>query len=111
MLWKQLAVVDGVLYQTYHPGPSEEAITVPILPSSFHQEALTLSHDINTAGHLGIEKTLDRLHKNAYWVNMVRDVERYCRNCTTCQKFKLSLPPCAPLQNMPIGRPWQMVVH
>ena len=56
MLWKQLVVVDGVLYRMYHPGPSEEAITVPILPSLFHQEALTISHDIPTAGHLGIEK-------------------------------------------------------
>jgi len=68
MLWKQLAVVDGVLYRTYHPGPSEEAITVPILPSSIYQETLTFSHDIPTAGYLGIEKTLDRLRKNAYWV-------------------------------------------
>ena len=108
-LWKQLAVADGVLYRTYSLGPLEEVITVPILPPSLQQKALTLSHDIPTAGHLGIDKTLDRLRRNAYWVNMTRDVECYCRNCTTCQKSKLSLPPRAPLQNMPIGQPWQMV--
>ena len=108
-LWKQLAIADGVLCRTYSLGPLEGAVTVPILPPSFQQEALTLSHDIPTAGHLGVDKTLDRLRRNAYWVSMAKDVERYCRNCTICQKSKLSLPPRAPLQNMPIGQPWQMV--
>ena len=108
-LWKQLTIVDGILYQTHHPGPLEGAVTTPILPPSFHQEALTLSHDIPTVGHLGIEKTLDRLCKNAFWDSIARDMERYCRNCTTCQRSKLSLPPHAPMQNLPIGQPWQMV--
>ena len=107
-LWKQLAIADGVLCPTYSLEPLEGAVILPILPPSFQQEALTLSHDIPTAGHLGIDKTLDRLRRNAYWVSMARDVERYCRNCTICQKSKLSLPP-SPLQNMPIGQPWQMV--
>jgi len=102
-------ITEGVLCRTYSPGLLEGAVTVPILPPSFQQDALTLCHDIPTAGHLGIDKTLDRLRRNAYWVSMARDVECHCRNCTTCQKSKLSLPPRAPLQNMPIGQPWQMV--
>ena len=40
---------------------------------------------------------------------MARDVERHCRECETCQPSKLSMPQRAPLVNMPIGRPWQMV--
>ena len=80
-----------------------------ILPVSAKLEALHLSHDVPTAGHQGVEKTLQRLHKMAYWVNMAKDVEQYCRNCLTCQQSKLSMPQRAPLQNVPIGQPWQMV--
>ena len=37
---------------------------------------------------------------------MARDVEQYCRTCATCQQ---SMPPKSPLQNIPIGQPWQIV--
>ena len=40
---------------------------------------------------------------------MAKDVERYCRECTNCQKSKLSMPQCAPLTSLPIGQPWQMI--
>ena len=40
---------------------------------------------------------------------MAKDVEKYCRECKRCQQSKLSMPQRAPLINMPIGRPWQMV--
>ena len=40
---------------------------------------------------------------------MARDVETHCRECEECQKSKLPIPTRAPLVNVPIGRPWQMV--
>jgi len=109
-LWKQLLVTDyDTLCRKYSPGPLEPTITVPVLPPSLQQEALRLSHDVPTAGHQGVDRTLDKLCKSAYWVNMARDVEQYCRSCTTYQQSKLSMPPRAPLQNIPVGQPWQMV--
>jgi len=109
-LWQQLLVADGdTLCRKYAPGPLESVVTVPVLPPSLQQEALKLSHDVPTAGHQGVEKTLEKLRRIAYWVNMARDVEQYCRTCTTCQQSKLSMPPRSPLQNIPIGQPWQMV--
>lgn len=102
-------ITDGTLYRKYSPGPLEPVITVPILPSSAQQEALRLSHDVPIAGHQGVEKTLHKLCKIAYWVNMAKDVDQYCRNCLTCQQSKVSMPQRVPLQNVPIGQPWQMV--
>ena len=58
-----MVIVDGILCHEYSPGPLEEFVTVPILPPSFHQEALILSHDIPTAGYQGMDKTLQRLRK------------------------------------------------
>lgn len=58
-LWKQLKIVDVAFYEIYHPGPLKGAVTVLIFLTLFHQDALTLGHDIPTVGHLGIEKTLE----------------------------------------------------
>ena len=108
-LWAQLKVVDGVLCRTYTPMPQAEERTVPILPVSLRTEAICHNHDTPSAGHQGVEKTLDRLRLNAYWVGMGRDVNSYCRECSKCQQSKLSMPQRAPLTSMPIGRPWQMI--
>ena len=49
------------------------------------------------------------MRKEGYWVNMAKDVECHCRECTKCQQAKLPSPVRAPLTSMPVGRPWQMV--
>ena len=43
-------------------------------------------------------------------MNMAQDMERHCRECVTCQKSKLPMPMRSPLTNIPIGRPWQIIV-
>ena len=108
-LWTQLEIREDVLCRAYTPNPLKDAVTVPVLPLKLHREALVQCHDIPLAGHQGKEKTLERLRKEAYWVGMAQDVERYCRECTICQKSKLAMPTQAPLRNIPIGRPWQML--
>ena len=40
---------------------------------------------------------------------MAKDVEQHCRECIKCQKTKPTLPQKAPLINVPIGRPWQVI--
>ena len=40
---------------------------------------------------------------------MLQDIDQYCRECTICQVSKSSSPQKAPLQNIPIGKPWEMV--
>ena len=108
-LWKQLVIIDGVLCRQYSPNPLDQMVTVPILPPSFQKEALIRNHNAPTAGHQGVAKTFERLCREAYWVDMAKHVEQHCRECTVCQQSKLSMPQRAPLQNITIGRPWQMV--
>ena len=108
-LWAQLNIIDGVLCRHYTLNPMAEAITVPILPTALRQAALQHNDDAPTAGHQCFERTLDRLRQEAYWVCMAKDVEKYCCECTKCQKSKLSMPQRAPLTSLPIGRPWQMI--
>ena len=91
-LWSQLKVVDGIVCRTYTPDPTGDAVTVPVLPQSLRQQALQSSHDSPSAGHLGVDKTLHRLRREAYWVSMAGDVETYCRQCTQCQQSKAPAP-------------------
>jgi len=60
-------------------------------------------------GHQGTEKTLEQLRQEAYWVNMARDVEQYCRECAPCQQAKLPGLIRVPVTSVPIGRPWPMI--
>ena len=108
-LWPQLSIVDGVVCRKYSPGPSSDVITVPVVPDHMQKEFLQQCHDDPSAGHQGVDKTLERLRSKAYWVNMTLHVKKHCRECAECQKFKLPQPTRAPLTSMPIGKPWQMV--
>ena len=40
---------------------------------------------------------------------MARDVQLYCQQCTICQQAKLPNPSRAPMCNIPIGKPWEML--
>ena len=42
-------------------------------------------HDIDTAGHLGIDKTTEAVMRNFYWPKMGKDIKRYIQTCDTCQ--------------------------
>ena len=108
-LWHQLSNVDGVVCRMYRPGPASDVVKVPLIPTSLQQNALQQSHDLPSAGHQGTAKTLARLQQEAYWVGMAKDVQLYCQQCTTCQQAKLPNPARAPMCNIPIGQPWEML--
>ena len=108
-MWHQLSITDGVVCRTYKPDPNMDMVTVPLLPPAQRQRTLHMCHDVPSAGHQGIAKTLKRVKQEAYWVGMAKYVYSYCTNCLVCQKAKLPLPPRAPLVNTPIGKPWQML--
>jgi len=40
---------------------------------------------------------------------MLQDIEEHCRQCAICQSSKLPAPTRAPLQNVPVGPPWEIV--
>lgn len=40
---------------------------------------------------------------------MAKDVDLHCLECLECQKSRLPLPSKAPMVDMPVGWPWQMI--
>ena len=92
-----------------HLDPSSPCVTVPILPASTRNLVLQENHDAPAAGHMEVSKTLHCIRKEAYWVNMAKDVRKDCQQRVKCQESRPPRPQPAPLQNVHIGAPWQMV--
>jgi hypothetical protein len=55
-----------------------------IVPQSKKQDILHYFHDIPSAGHLGVDKILEKLKTGFYWPNMKDYVQKYCRSCDRC---------------------------
>ncbi|HMD14544.1 MAG TPA: hypothetical protein VKI62_07965, partial [Bacteroidota bacterium] len=42
------------------------------------------------SGHLGVEKTYERVAREFYWLKMLRSIKHYIRTCDSCQRNKPS---------------------
>ena len=81
---------NGVWYRRRR-GMNEQALVGNyvdqiILPSVFREGVLGEAHDNLLNGHLGIRKTLDRVSQNFFWPSMKKDVTRYVKTCSVCQR-------------------------
>lgn len=53
-------------------------------------QVLKMYHDLPFSGHLGVEKTNERIKQRFYWKNMQDDVRKYCEMCISCNQRKTS---------------------
>ncbi|XP_069172084.1 uncharacterized protein [Procambarus clarkii] len=74
-----------------------------VLPTQCRATVLDMSHSVDSAGHLGVTKTLHKIRDHFYWPGMDTDVRRYCKTCLPCQRAGKSQPaiPRAPLVPVP----------
>ena len=54
------------------------------VPSSECAKLIWESHYSQVAGHFGVEKTMEILHKYFYWPKLQQDVSRYIGSCIAC---------------------------
>ena len=96
----KLLLRNGILY---HKNDTQETIQPDsntmqlILPMTFRIQALKGFHD--DLGHLGIERTLDLLRDQFYWLGMT---------CERCLQFKAS-PNRAPMESVYATYPMELV--
>jgi transposase len=60
-----------------------------VVPKNFREKILGESHDLPTAGHLGITKTFLRIAQTYFWPGLFRDVVQYVKSCDVCQVHKV----------------------
>lgn len=69
----------GILYR--HGEDGEQLV----LPGSLRATVMEVGHSSAWAGHLGQNKTWDRIVDRFYWPNMYADVVKFCKSCSGCQ--------------------------
>ncbi|PSK33408.1 hypothetical protein B9Z65_8922 [Elsinoe australis] len=101
---------NGVL--TYkHPEVEQLCALQQELTEEQKLDVIRQHHDAPTAGHAGIDKTIELITRNYLWKGLRNDVKAYIGNCDTCHKSKHSRhKPYGLLQPLPPPTtPWESV--
>ncbi|CAG2230290.1 unnamed protein product [Mytilus edulis] len=109
--WDRLEMHGGVLYRRFETNIGQTARNKMIVPKSRTQELLHYFHDVPSAAHLGVDKTLEKLKNGFYWPNMKEYVQAYCRSCDSCFARKPKKESTkAPLGTYVSGEPMERVM-
>ncbi|XP_042299936.1 uncharacterized protein LOC121917889, partial [Sceloporus undulatus] len=73
-----------------------------VVPKALRNEVMRLAHDVPMAGHLGVEKTTQRVLQRFFWPGVYAEVKAFCKSCPQCQLFQEKGPPGGKLIPMPI---------
>lgn len=106
---RQFQLLDGALYRTnHHPNGVK---WVPVVPRTLRHRILQAFHDDATAGHLGFQKTYDRVRGHFFWPGLSTSVAKYVASCAPCQHRKRSTSaPAGLLQPVPCpATPFEVV--
>lgn len=108
---------SGVLMRKFRPlhVPSShtwETVHQIVVPKPLRQDIVRIAHD-GAGGHLGVNKTYQKILSHFYWPKLKRGVSSYIRTCPVCQatgKPGTGIKP-APLKPIPvIEEPFSKVI-
>ena len=104
-------VEKGFLYRRVQSKGKQKVLKQLLVPQELRTKVLKLAHETLLGGHLGIQKTLDRVMSSFYWPCLQSEVNLFCRSCDLCQKTTpKGRVPHVPLNKMPlIDTPFQRV--
>ncbi len=74
-------------------------------------KVMAANHDHVTAGHVGMDKTVELVARHYYWRGIAQTVQRYVKSCLLCQRMKSSnQKPAGLMQPLPIpDNTWEHV--
>ncbi|XP_052081122.1 uncharacterized protein LOC127719138 [Mytilus californianus] len=67
---------------------TEGANTRLVVPASLRQTVMELSHELPSAGHQGVSRTMSKIKDKYHWYNMTKDINVFVLSCDTCNKNK-----------------------
>ncbi|XP_062602775.1 uncharacterized protein LOC134264500 [Saccostrea cucullata] len=82
----QLRILNGILFYEWIDGSMSRLLLV--VPKSLQNCVLEGSHDNKLAGHMGQQKTLQKVKSKYIWFGMSSDCESYVRTCPVCNVNK-----------------------
>ena len=110
-LWDQLQLIEGVLYCKF---PQKKFVSICsdklVVLEVLKKDILNSLHEGPFGGHLGEDKTLEKLKERFYWPGQYNDDRDWCRTCSVCASRKTPGPkPRASLKPVRVGSPMQLV--
>ncbi|XP_070206184.1 uncharacterized protein [Littorina saxatilis] len=101
-VWKK-----RILYREYRGGGS--VYTQVVVPQQLRLGVIKLAHEPPMGGHMGVQRTRDRVWQQFFWPGMCADIRRFVLSCDQCQKVSHK-PQKVPLGKMPlIDTPFERV--
>ena len=98
-LWDQLTVSNGLLYRMFKDQSQDRSWLQLVVSQKHRSEVLAALHEGVAGGHLGQEKTFNRVKERFYWPGYYDDTRRWCQTCASCATRKQ--PPTA--RRAPLG--------
>ncbi len=86
ILWTQfhrLKVQENVLYRRRKESAAEPRWQV-VAPKPLRSQIFKACHHHAMAAHQGVVRTAALINRRFYWPRMQKDVEAWCKRCTTC---------------------------
>ena len=81
-----------------------------LLPKGLRNEALKMTHEARTGGHLGVSRTVASLRRCFLWPQMKHEARRHVAACDACAKQKTTQGKRrAPLHGFHVGTPLERV--
>ena len=109
-LWERLLIKNGMLKRRYEDAQGCTSWIQLVVPQSLRMEIMQELHAGATEGHLGEEKTFNKIKERFYWPGMSQDVKDWCHTCATCATRKPATKKNrAPLETIEVGYPLQVV--
>ena len=100
--WDRLCLKGGLLYRKWFEDDGTFKWQL-VVPQDKRREILWHFHDCPTGGHLGVERTLQKIRNNFYWVGLKDNVQVYCKRCDKCAARKKGVAKKAPLRQYTVG--------
>ena len=72
---------ENVLYKLNAPDKPYKTAKLLVIPSSLKHEIVTACHDHPLAGHMGLEKTLNKIRDRYWWPHIYKEVKEYIATC------------------------------
>ena len=108
--WESLELHAGVLYRRWSPRYDRESeglqVVVPVVLQSLIFQQL---HTERTGGHLGIQRTVEKVRSRFFWPGCKKMIRQWCQECDSCARVKTDPRHRAPLHQCPVGMPLDRV--
>ncbi|KFD60577.1 LOW QUALITY PROTEIN: hypothetical protein M514_27243 [Trichuris suis] len=108
--WHRLAVRNGILVRKWLCEDYSGFRWQVVVPKCMISRVLKQAHEGVTAGHLGMEKTTERIRERFYWLGYRTDIKGYVGTCYECNtRNGALLKGRAPLHPLRATRRWQRI--